>query len=275
MDGSGSTNGHTKDLSLADEYRRQRAWRSWPRILDALPSLRGQMVLDLGCGVGDCAGELVARGARVVGVDLNDELLQAARARGLAGAEFLRGDLRAPLELDVVADGIWCSLTAAYFPELPVALEAWARHLRAGGWAALTEIDDLFGHEPLSARARSLLDAYAGDALAAGRYDFHMGRKLREHLERSGFAVSQVLSLDDAELAFSGPASPEVVAAWRRRFDRMRLLRDFCAAEFEQVREEFLECLQRYRVSISPDRWDRHEPVGCAEQEAPIARIEL
>jgi SAM-dependent methyltransferase len=195
--------------------------------------------------VGDPAAELVARGARVVGVDMNEELLREARSRRLAGAEFRHGDLRAPLDLDVEADGLWCSFTAAYFPDLPAALASWGRHLRAGGWAALTEIDDLFGHEPLGARSKALLEAYARDALAAGRYDFHMGRKLRDHLERSGFAVSKVLTLRDQELAFDGPAHPEVVDAWRTRLDRMKLLHDFCGPSFAQVRDEFLGCLTR------------------------------
>ena len=102
-----------------------------------------------------------------------------------------------------------------------------------------------FGHEPLGDRAKTLLKAYAHDALVAGRYDFHMGRKLRDHLERSGFTVSKLLTLNDQELSFSGPARPEVLDEWRSRFDRMQLLRDFCGAAFDQVREEFLGCLMR------------------------------
>jgi ubiquinone/menaquinone biosynthesis C-methylase UbiE len=48
-------------MSLSTEYHRQREWRAWPKIFDALPLPRGQTVLDLGCGVGDQAAELVAR----------------------------------------------------------------------------------------------------------------------------------------------------------------------------------------------------------------------
>ena len=232
-------------MSLSDDYRRQFGWRAWRTMFDALPPLQGRTVLDLGCGVGDQAADLVARGARVIGVDMNEELLRAAESRRLPNAEFRSGDLRAPLDPGVAVDSLWCSFTAAYFPDLPAALASWGRHLRPGGWAALTEVDDLFGHEPLGARARSSLEAYARDALAAGRYDFHMGRKLRDHLERSGFTVSRVLALEDQELSFGGPARPEVVDAWRARFHRMKLLRGFCGPSFEQVREEFLGCSGR------------------------------
>lgn len=72
-----------------------------------------------------------------------------------------------------------------------------------------------------------------------------MGRKLCGHLERSGFMVSKVLTLEDQELSFSGPACQEVVDSWRSRFDRRNLLRDFCGSDFEAVQQEFLECLTR------------------------------
>lgn len=195
--------------------------------------------------MGDQAAEFVARGARVIGVDMNEELLHEAQSRRLANAEFRSCDLRTTSDLGVSVEGLWCSFTAAYFPNLPAALTAWGRHIQPGGWIALTEIDDLFGHEPLGARTKSLLEAYARDAFAAGRYDFHMGRKLRDHLERSGFKVSKVLALADQELSFGGPGRPDVVDAWRTRLDRMKLLRDFCGPEFERVREEFLGCLSR------------------------------
>jgi ubiquinone/menaquinone biosynthesis C-methylase UbiE len=237
--------GTIKLMSLANDYKRQFSWRDWPTIFDALPPLEGQTVLDLGCGVGDLAAEFVARGARVIGVDMNEELLRVARSRQLANAEFRMGDLRTLADFGIASDGIWCSFTAAYFPDLPTVLAAWTRNIKAGGWIALTEIDDLFGHEPLSDRTRALLRSYAEDALASGRYDFHMGRKLRDHLEHSGFTVLKLLARKDQELSFSGPASPEVLDAWQARFDRMKLLRDFCGPNFQKVREEFLACLMR------------------------------
>jgi SAM-dependent methyltransferase len=207
--------------------------------------LKGATVLDLGCGVGDLAAELVARGAHVIGFDMNEELLREARSRQLSNAEFRTADLRTFPNLGVAADGLWCSFTAAYFPDLPTALAAWARNVKPGGWIALTEIDDLFGHEPLSVRTKSLLMAYAEKALAAGWYDFHMGRKLRQHLEKSGLTVSRLLTVEDQEFSFSGPASPEVLESWRARLNRMGLLRDFCGSDSEQVQKEFLGCLMR------------------------------
>ncbi len=231
-------------MSLAEEYRRQLAWRDWGTAMDALPLVPGQRVLDLGCAVGDQTALLVARGARVIGVDGNEELLAEARARWLEGAGFRSGDLCALPALGPV-DGIWSSFAAAYFPDLPPVLAAWTKQLRPGGWVALTEVDDLFGHEPLQARSRGLLTTYAREALLASRYDFHMGGKLPAHAEACGLAVSRVLCLDDQELSFQGPARPEVAEAWRARLERMKLLRDLAGPDFPALRDDFLTCLQR------------------------------
>jgi SAM-dependent methyltransferase len=198
-------------LSLSDEYQQQRAWRPWPRIFAALPGVAGQTVLDLGCGVGDQAAELTARGARVIGIDTNAELLRAARAR-VPSARVLLADLAA-LDLGTTVDGLWGSFVAAYFPVLAPVLATWAALLAPGGWVALTEIDDLFAHEPLPPRTASSLEAFATSALARGRHDFTMGRKLRPLLEAAGFCVQQELELEDRELAFQGAASASLKCA--------------------------------------------------------------
>ena len=232
-------------MDLAGVNQQQFGWRDWPTIFDALPALEGQLVLDLGCGVGDLASEFVKRGARVIGIDANEELLSVARSRRLANAEFWSGDVQTLPDLQPTADGIWCSFTTDYFPNLPAVLTAWRNNLKPEGWIALTEIDDLFGHEPLSVEVKALFNTYAEAALKAERYDFQMGRKLKAHLERAGFLVSKVLALNDQELSFSGPACPNVMDAWRSRLDGMKLFHNCCGTRFEQIREEFLGCLMR------------------------------
>jgi SAM-dependent methyltransferase len=232
-------------MNLVDEYARQAAWRDWPALCAELPPLAGRTVLDLGCAIGDQAAELVARGARVVGIDGNEALLEHARARGLPNAEFRRGDLRQPIDISQEVDGIWASFLTAYFPDIEAGLGNWTMPLRPGGWIALTEIDGLFRHEPLGARARQLLAGYSDEARSMGRYDFQMGRRLPDALRACGFTLITERDVADGELSFSGPASPEVLAAWRTRFDRLTLLQAFCGAEYPAVRDEFLDCLAR------------------------------
>jgi ubiquinone/menaquinone biosynthesis C-methylase UbiE len=231
-------------MTLADEYTRQFTWRSWPDVVALLPPLSGQTVLDLGCAVGDLAAELAQRGARVIGVDANPELLAVARERRIPNAEFLNADLETLPDVGLV-DGIWCSFAAAYFPELGPTLAEWKRLLKPEGWIALTEVDDLFGHEPVEPETRSLLATYVQDALAANRYDFQMGHKLRTHLEQAGFTITHSCTLVDKELSFDGPAEADVLDAWKSRLDRMNLLKTSCGPLFARVRDDFLAALAR------------------------------
>lgn len=230
-------------MNLGEQYTRQFELRSWQEIFDSLPEVRASLVLDLGCAIGDQSAELVARGARVIGLDADEALLATAAARGLANAEFRRADLRAPIELETRVDGIWASFTAAYFPDLTPRLEEWKRHLKPGGWIALTEIDDLFGHQPMSSETQLTLDSFASEALTSGRYDFRMGRKLSSHLESAGFTVQRLVSVPDRELSFEGAAEPKVLAAWIARLERMASLQRFCGADFPKVRAELLGAL--------------------------------
>lgn len=244
-------------MSLIAEYRQQLVWRSWNLILEKLPLQPGQTILDLGCAIGDQARELASRGCKVIGLDGNHELIAAAGLNQPPNCEFMLCDLRNPPKLSVSVDGIWCSFVAAYFTNLSELLKRWTPMLRPGGWLAITEIDDFFSHEPLSQHTQWLLQRLVDDALAAGRYDFHMGGKLRNFIEQAGFAISLVLTLPDRELSFQGAAISEVIDAWRNRLQRMPHLRTLCASEFQSVQEEFLTCIAR------PDHTSKAKVISC------------
>ena len=244
-------------MSLAAEYRQQFQWRPWKLVFETLPVQPGQTILDLGCGIGDHARVLASCGCKVIGLDGNQELIDAAILQQPPNCEFRVCDLRNPPNLGIIVDGIWCSFVAGYFTNLAWLLSRWTPLLKPGGWLAITEIEDLFGHEPLSLRTRWFLQRLVANALAAGRYDFHMGGKLQGYLEHAGFAVSRILIQPDQELSFQGAGTPEVIDAWRKRFQRMPHLRALCASEFPSVEEEFLSCLSR------PDHVSTAKVISC------------
>ena len=93
-------------------------------------------VLDLGCGTGILAGELIARGYRVVGVDASDAMLALARER--LGPEVTLSRMTLPdLEVEGVFDAAVCTFDGLNYltrDELRSTIGAVAGCLRPAGW---------------------------------------------------------------------------------------------------------------------------------------------
>ena len=69
-----------------------------PAVLDLCGDVRGQSVLDLGCGPGLYAEELLARGAHeITGLDASPTMIELARRRNPEHASFRVHDLEQPL----------------------------------------------------------------------------------------------------------------------------------------------------------------------------------
>lgn len=229
-------------MSLTAEYKRQFAWRDWRSALDRIPIQNGQKILDLGCGTGDISRELALRGARVVSIDASQELLDVAQKNCPQNCTFIRQDLRSIQLEPEKYDGLWCSFVAAYFTDLSKVFVNWAKLLKSKSWVCVTDIDDLLGHEPLDSHYKSKINDFYNDALLKGSYDFCVGRKLENILEKSGFSVTSFY-LEDKELSFNGPASSEILQAWSNRFKRMEGLKLFLGPVFQNYKTEFLKTI--------------------------------
>ena len=107
----------------------------------------GMKVLDIGSGTGDVAmtaAELVGPEGSVVGVDMNPEILETARARaregGLANVEFVAGDART-LDLGDDFDALIGRQVLMYMADPADALRQLTARLRPGGIVAFQEVD--------------------------------------------------------------------------------------------------------------------------------------
>jgi SAM-dependent methyltransferase len=93
-------------------------------------------VLDLCCGTGLLAGELIGRGYRVVGVDASDAMLALARKR--LGPEAALSRLILPdLTIEGVFDAAVCTFDGFNYlspDELGLTMAALAHRLRPAGW---------------------------------------------------------------------------------------------------------------------------------------------
>ncbi|SDS91352.1 Methyltransferase domain-containing protein [Nocardioides scoriae] len=68
-----------------------------PAVLELVGDVAGSRVLDVGCGPGLYAAELVARGAEVVGCDASPRMVELARSRVGAAADLRVWDVERPL----------------------------------------------------------------------------------------------------------------------------------------------------------------------------------
>lgn len=114
---------------LAGAIRR----REQAAVLELAEAGHGSRVLDVGCGDGAVAGLFVARGARVVAVDLTLAMANAARRRG---AWAVRADMRA-VPLRPAFDEVTCIGSSEFVDDLPALAEGLAGCLRPGGTLVL------------------------------------------------------------------------------------------------------------------------------------------
>ncbi len=104
-----------------------------------LGDVAGRDVLEVGCGAGQCARWLTARGARVVAVDLSAGMLRQARSLGSRpGAPVVHGFLQADARRLPLTDGsvdLACSAFGAvpFVADPELVMREVARVLRPGG----------------------------------------------------------------------------------------------------------------------------------------------
>ena len=111
------------------------AYYDRPAVLSLLPDVKGKRILDAGCGPGAYAELLVDHGAEVVCIDASPKMIEFARQRLAARAEFHQADLGKPLEFlaDQFFDIIISPLTLDYVANWNETLREFHRVLRIGG----------------------------------------------------------------------------------------------------------------------------------------------
>lgn len=118
---------------------------AWPASRETLPDVRGRRVLIAGCGRGDHVGWFLDRGATVVGVDVSERALDAARDRfgddGAEGATFRRADLAEPLDFgDGTFDLAFGHLVLGHVREWGPVFAEFERVLTPGGSLVVTVV---------------------------------------------------------------------------------------------------------------------------------------
>jgi demethylmenaquinone methyltransferase/2-methoxy-6-polyprenyl-1,4-benzoquinol methylase len=131
-------------ITVALSYGQDRRWKR--RVVALAAPRAGQRVLDLATGTGELAFAAAARGARVVGLDITQRMIELARAKAARpskrpGLQFLVGDMLA-LPFPVASFDI---VTTGYglrnVPDLAMAIDEIGRVLAPGGQALSLDFD--------------------------------------------------------------------------------------------------------------------------------------
>jgi len=111
------------------------AYYERPATLSLLPDVKGKRVLDAGCGPGVYAEWLVSHGAEVVGLDVNEKMVQFARRRLQGRAQIVQANLEDPLDFlaDASFDLVVSPLVMDYVRDWRKTFGEFYRILREGG----------------------------------------------------------------------------------------------------------------------------------------------
>ncbi len=122
--------------------QRRQVWRELDQVFE-----HGQHILDLGCGTGDDAVHLNARGVRTTAIDASEQMAAAARVRGVDAQHLAIEDIGS---LIGAFDGVLSNFGAFNCVADPTrAAIALAEKLRPGGTFAMCVLSRFYWRESL------------------------------------------------------------------------------------------------------------------------------
>jgi trans-aconitate methyltransferase len=208
-------------------------------VLDLLDVRLFERVLDVGCGEGTLTGQIVARGAVVVGIDSSEDMIAAARARGLDARLMNAEELR----FDDEFDAVFSNAALHWVQDHDALLAGVARALRSGG----RFVAEFGGHGNVAAIEGAVKTVMARRQLELGRRRYYptaeeYGARLIAH----GFTVESI------SLIPRPTPLPTGIRGWLGIFERATLER--LGAGRESAIEEVEELL-RPKLCDEEGRW--------------------
>ena len=203
----------------------------------------GERILDVGCGEGSLTTRIVAAGSTVVGVDASEEMVAAARARGI-DARMIDAE-QLPFEREF--DAVFSNAALHWVRDHDAMLTGVHRALKPGG----RFVAEFGGHGNIAAiqvAIRSVL-AHRGWETNIHRY-YATPAEYSARLETHGFSVSHI------DLIPRPTPLPTGIRGWLETFERATLDR-IPMRQRESFLEE-VEDLLREEVCDSYGNWTAH-----------------
>ena len=123
------------DYSKMDATQIYKSHYNYPAIHTLLPEIKGSKVLDVGCGTGILAQELLQKGANVTGMDVSENMLKIAAETLGPKVKLFQADLAEPIDFleDESFDIVVASLSIHYIKHWDPVFEEFYRVLRPEG----------------------------------------------------------------------------------------------------------------------------------------------
>jgi len=100
-------------------------------LVELLNPQKGENVLDLGCGTGDLTSEIASKGAKVIGLDLSEKMLERARQK-FPQLNFVQGDILA-LSYPEPVDAVFANASLHWVTKPDLAAANIYKALKPGG----------------------------------------------------------------------------------------------------------------------------------------------
>ena len=156
-------------------------------VVDWLAPRAGERILDVGCGDGALSAQIAASGAQLVGVDASEDLLQAARQRGL-DVRHMDGQA---LTFSNEFDAVFSNAALHWMTEPDAVIDGVKRALKPGG----RFVAEFGGHANVAAivtALRATAIRRGSDMALAGPWFFPSATAYQARLERHGFTVERI-----------------------------------------------------------------------------------
>ncbi|SJZ92522.1 Ubiquinone/menaquinone biosynthesis C-methylase UbiE [Enhydrobacter aerosaccus] len=172
-------------------------------VLTAAAAKPGESVLDVGCGTGETSAVLaraVQPGGRVLGVDISEVLVAAARQQAPANATFVVGDAATQAFEAASIDLIFSRFGVMFFADPVAAFRNLHRALKPGGRLVFicwrTPQENPWGLVPLRAAAPFLPPFERPGPEEPGQYAFGDRAHVERILTAAGFGTPRFEAID-------------------------------------------------------------------------------
>lgn len=170
---------YVKNASFVSEYG--------SAVANLLGDIDGKKILDLGCGDGRLTQELVDKGAKVIGIDASESMIDSARAKGLEAYVLDALEMNYRDEFDAV----FTNATLHWIPNHPLLAENVLRALKSGGQF----VGEFGGHGNVAAintGIRGVLSKHGYSWVGKKPVTYPSVRKFESVLGDAGFTVEYI-----------------------------------------------------------------------------------